>query len=112
VRETVLRLYSRQASGGTAHGDVIWKCAGTSDELFAQVSQKLGMDVNWLLFNFPEDMFPDHVTEDKIPIFRIDRGSRDTDAVFELSMEMLRDAPDFGFLRRTVEVQCGLDMVF
>lgn len=68
------------------------------------------MDVNWLLFHFPEDMFPDDMTGKNIPIFRIDRGSRETDAVYDLSMRMLHEAPDFSLPMRTVQVQCGLDM--
>jgi hypothetical protein len=79
--------------------------AMTSDDCFARICEKIESDCSFMIFQLPEDMS----TNDRA---RIDRGSKESETVFQRVLYILQKARKFpcGPPHRSVEVEIGLEV--
>ena len=77
----------------------------TSDDCFTRICEKIEADCSFMIFQLPEDMS----MADRV---RIDRGSKESETIFQRMLFTIRKARIFpcGPPHRSVEVEIGLDV--
>jgi len=103
-----LRLYRKtyRSPPVLAFGSMFLNLDGTtSHDWFNLVCERISTDCSFMVFQFPEDMYP-------AGSIRMDRGSGDSDATFQRVLGIFRNTrrlpggPQF----RSLEVEVGLDL--